>query len=109
MMMPTSGCFRFELSFAGMQRSSANGRAVGAQETDKFIAHCTVLENFERRSAATVARVYNVNPARLARRNELDSDRSSLDGTFVPHDVHVVTARIDKGHPLCVHTGLAVG
>ena len=53
MMMPTSGCFLFELSFAGMQRSSANGRAVGAQETDKFIAHCRVLENLEQRSAVT--------------------------------------------------------
>src|SRR5207249_6955346 len=60
-------------------------------------------------SERAVPRVVSVNPTHRICRNELYCHGSRLDGAFVPDDVHVFTTSIDKPHPLCVHSGLAVG
>ena len=56
----------------------------------------------------TVARVRCVNAPGAARRNELDRDRSRLDGCFVPNGVHMSTAWIDETHALRVQVRDAV-
>lgn len=58
-------------------------------------------------SEITVSRVCNVNPLRVTCWNELYGDGLRLDSAFVPEDVCVIPATIDKRHSFFVHMQFA--
>jgi hypothetical protein len=56
-----------------------------------------------------VPRLGNLNPTVGICGNDLDGNSFRLDSAFIPEDVHVVRAGIDKRHPRLVHMWLAFG
>jgi hypothetical protein len=50
-------------------------------------------------SEMAVSRIRGINPSRLTRWNEPDSDGLCHDGALVSNDVHVLATVINKRHP----------
>src|SRR5437867_7980677 len=62
-----------------------------------------------RTSEGAVPRGWGVNATHCTCWNELDSDSAGRHCAFIADKVHVVTTRINKSHPHCVHLGFAGG
>src|SRR5438477_13134728 len=93
-------CFRKRSFSAALLGAATVQRILDAR--DRCASSCSSI-----RWEMAVPRVWSVNPARLTRRNEPDSNELCLDSAFVSDDVHVIAAQVNKRHPRCVYGGCA--